>query len=170
MLLNSFHGVNDAQHLVQLLADQHLSIAVAESLTGGGLCSRLVDIPGASAVLCGGVCTYTTRMKAELLGVCTDLLDAHGPVHEDVALQMALGATRLFQADIALATTGVAGPGPADGHPAGTVFIACVSPFGNEVVEFAFEGDRATVRESAIAAAISLTQRIIQAQAPLSSA
>ncbi|WP_159621830.1 CinA family protein [Ruania rhizosphaerae] len=103
-----------------------VSIAVAESLTAGALTSRLADVPGASAVMRGGVVAYATDLKASLLQVDAELLDRSGPVDPRVAVQMADGVRRLLGARLGLATTGVAGPGPADGHPAGTLYVAAV--------------------------------------------
>lgn len=100
------------------------SIAVAESLTAGLVCARLADVPGASTVLRGGVVAYAADLKASLLGVSEDLLREQGTVDAEVACQMASGVRLRLGADIGLATTGVAGPGDADGHPAGTVHIA----------------------------------------------
>src|SRR5699024_1528916 len=111
--------------VVARLGGAGATLAVAESLTGGLLGAELVAVPGTSAVLRGGALTYATDSKASVLGVDPELLTAHGPVHPQVAVQMADGARSLFEADVALATTGVAGPGPADGHPAGTFYVAC---------------------------------------------
>lgn len=149
-------SVTLAARLVHELEQQKLTISTAESLTGGGLCARIVDTPGASVVLKGGVCTYATDTKATILGVSSELLAEHGPVHPQVAQEMARGAQRLYGTDIALATTGVAGPGPSDGHPAGTVYIACVSATGEKVLHCQFDGDRSSVRQQSIDAALEL--------------
>ena len=125
--------------LADLIADltqRGLTIATAESLTGGGLVARLVDVPGASHVVRGGACTYAVDTKASVLGVSESQLAATGPVNEQVARQMARGARELFRADIGVSTTGVAGPGPAD-------------------------GDRAAVRAGAIDAAIALVRDVL---------
>jgi nicotinamide-nucleotide amidase len=101
---------------------------VAESLTGGMLCSALIDVPGASAVVRGGVVSYATDLKHRLLGVDAGLLAANGPVDPDVATQMAHGVRERLGADWGVATTGVAGPDPQDGIAAGTVYIAVAGP------------------------------------------
>ena len=131
------HGGNErescaraAADLLRAARDHSLTLAVAESLTGGQVSSSLVEIPGASRVLVGAVVAYATRIKAQVLGVDAAHLERTGPVDRDVALQMARGVRRLLGADLGLATTGVAGPGPADAHPAGTVHIAVVAPVG----------------------------------------
>ena len=95
------------------MAERSMTLACAESLTGGALCSAFVEIPGASAVLRGSVTAYAVDLKASILGVDGELLRTKGPVEERVALDMARGACGLLGADVALATTGVAGPGPA---------------------------------------------------------
>lgn len=148
--------------LIETLRDHGLSLAVAESLTGGGLCSRLVDVPGASDVLRGGVCTYATDTKHTLLSVPATLLAKHGPVHPDVAAHMARGVATMFNADASLATTGVAGPGPADGHPAGTVYIACSLAGNTHVTKFQFTGERAQIRHATIDAAITMLLTLLQ--------
>lgn len=152
------------EQVAQLIADltrRGLSIATAESLTGGGLVARLVDVPGASHVVRGGVCTYAVDTKASVLGVSESRLTLTGPVDEQVARQMAVGVRSLFGASIGLSTTGVAGPGPADGFPAGTVHIACAHPDGVEHRLLHLEGDRAQVRAGAIDAALTLLRDVL---------
>lgn len=152
------------EQVAKLIADltrRGLSIATAESLTGGGLVARLVDVPGASHVVRGGVCTYAVDTKASVLGVSESRLTLTGPVDEQVARQMAVGVRSLFGASIGLSTTGVAGPGPADGFPAGTVHIACAHPAGVEHRLLHLEGDRAQVRAGAIDAALTLLRDVL---------
>ncbi|UFU04191.1 nicotinamide-nucleotide amidohydrolase family protein [Ruania suaedae] len=119
-------AVRAAGRVIDRAREAGVTLAVAESLTAGALAARLADIPGASAVLTGGVVAYATEVKAALLGVDRDLLDRGGPVHPQVAVQMADGVRGLLGAGLGLATTGVAGPGPADGRPAGTLYVAAV--------------------------------------------
>lgn len=147
--------------LVADLTQRGLTVATAESLTGSGLVARLVDVPGASHVVRGGACTYAVDTKASVLGVSESQLAATGPVNEQVARQMARGVRELFCADIGISTTGVAGPGPADGFPAGTVHIACVHPAGEEHRLLHLEGDRAAVRAGAIDAALALVRDVL---------
>ena len=135
-----------AQSLVTRLTQTGLTIAAAESLTGGLVCSALVDVPGASAVLRGSVTAYTTELKAQVLGVDAARLASVGPVDAQVAQEMADGAAQLLGADVAVATTGVAGPGPADGHEAGTVYIAAIAPWGSVWRLLELEGRRSQVR------------------------
>ena len=147
--------------LVGELAARGLSIATAESLTGGALVARLVDIPGASRVVRGGVCTYATDTKASVLSVSRERLELTGPVDAEVAEQMASGARALFGADIALSTTGVAGPGSADGHEAGTVHVACAAPGGVLHRLVHIPGDRGAVRAGAVDAALALLREAL---------
>ncbi len=116
-----------ATQLVSALSEHGWTVAVAESLTGGLVTSTLVEVPGVSAVLRGGVVSYATELKHQLLGVDDALLRSNGPVDPDVALQMAQGVRARLGADWGLAT-GVAGPGPQDGVPAGRVYLAVAGP------------------------------------------
>lgn len=139
-----------ARALLQAAADRGVSLAIAESLTGGQVSSSLVEVPGASRVLVGAVVAYATRIKAQVLGVDAAHLERTGPVDRDVALQMAHGVRRLLGADLGLATTGVAGPGPADGHPAGTVHVAVAAPWGRRHRELHLSGDRSQIRRATV--------------------
>ncbi len=132
------------------------TLAVAESLTGGLLAARLVEVPGASETFRGSVTAYATDLKASLLGVDEGLLAVHGPVHPVVARQMAEGVRRLLGATYGLSTTGVAGPGPQDGKPAGTVYLGFAGPGGSVVRSPRLSGDRATIRRMAVTGALEL--------------
>lgn len=143
------------------LREREWTIGVAESLTGGLLTSALVEIPGSSAVLNGGLVVYHTALKHSLLGVDVDLLTTHGPVHPEVAAQMADGvraATRVEgrPADVGVATTGIAGPASPDGQPVGTVWIGIATPEGSVTERYDFDGDRGTIRAQAVRAALAL--------------
>jgi nicotinamide-nucleotide amidase len=139
-----------ARRVVTALAGRGQTVAVAESLTGGLLAAALVEVPGASAVFRGGVVAYATDLKASLLGVPAGLLDRHGAVHPEVAAAMAGGVRTRLNATFGLATTGVAGPEPADGQPVGTVFIAVSSPGALVPQGLRLAGDRATVRQQTV--------------------
>ncbi|GAA2233195.1 CinA family protein [Herbiconiux moechotypicola] len=150
-----------APRIVSALLAGRTSIAVAESLTGGLLTAALVDVPGVSAVLRGGVVAYDTAVKHTVLGVDAEVLAAHGPVHPDVAMQMAVGAREALAvagepAAVGVSTTGVAGPDPQDGQPPGTVYVGIA--VGSDVRAHALhiEGDRAEVRAGAVREALSL--------------
>lgn len=116
-------GHHLATRLFRELSARNLTLAVAESLTGGLLSATIVSVPGVSAVFRGGAVTYATDTKASVLGVSRARLALTGPVDEVVAEQMADGVQRLYQASLGVSTTGVAGPGSSDGHRAGTVWI-----------------------------------------------
>lgn len=133
-----------------------LTVAVAESLTAGLVCARLADVPGASAVLRGGVVAYATDLKAALLGVDEELLARNGPVDAEVAVQMACGVRDRLRADVAVATTGVAGPDPQGGRPPGTVFVAVATRHTSRARAERWPGDRAHVREATVAVALAM--------------
>jgi nicotinamide-nucleotide amidase len=145
-----------AVEVVRLLRERGETVATAESLTGGLLCATLVDVPGASDVVVGGVVAYATRVKREVLEVDPDLLAERGPVDPQTAVEMAQGVQGMLHADWGVSTTGVAGPGPSDGHPAGTVFLGFAGPFRHAESEaLTLDGDRATVRRRTVEAALS---------------
>ncbi len=145
--------------VVRRLVARGETVACAESLTGGLVTARLVDTPGASGAVRGGVVAYATALKATLLGVDADLLAVRGAVDADVATQMATGVADRLGADWGVATTGVAGPDPQDGVPVGTVFVAVVGPSVVVVERLTLEGDRAAVRRGAVDAVIALLAR-----------
>jgi PncC family amidohydrolase len=125
------------------------TLAVAESITGGLVAAALASVPGASAAFRGGVVAYATDLKAALLGVDAGLLAARGAVDPDVAAAMTRGARERLGATAAAATTGVAGPDPADGQPVGTVYIAADAGRGPAVRRLALSGTRNEIRRVA---------------------
>jgi nicotinamide-nucleotide amidase len=145
-----------AAEVIRSFAARGLTVAVAESLTGGLVVADLVAIPGASAVVRGGVVAYATELKHDLLGVDAALLAAGGPVQALVAEQMAAGVRARLGADIGLATTGVAGPDPQDGHQPGEVWIAIASSTGVLSVHLERGGDRDTIRRETVDAVLDL--------------
>ena len=144
------------ERLIRALTERGLTIAVAESLTGGLVVADLVSVPGASAVVRGGIVAYATELKHDLLGVDAALLAAGGPIQAAVAEQMASGVRARLNADIGLATTGVAGPDPQDGHPPGEVWIGLATTEGVRAVHLELGGDRAAIRRETVEAAIGL--------------
>lgn len=150
-----------ARALLAALSGAGRTLAVAESLTGGLVAAAVVEVPGASAVMRGGVVAYATDVKASVLGVDRDLLAARGAVDPDVAVAMAAGVRRLLGADVGLATTGVAGPGPQDGRAPGTVHVAVVTADGPQVRSLRLPGDRAAVRAAATAAVLELATEVV---------
>ena len=142
--------------LVATLRARSETLAVAESLTGGALAAAVVDVPGASTVLRGAVVAYATDLKHALLGVDADLLAAQGPVHPEVARQLADGVRDRLGATWGLATTGVAGPDPQDGIAPGTVYVAVTGPDSNRVERLLLPGDRGEVRAATVGRALLL--------------
>ena len=147
--------------VVAALVGAGRTVATAESLTGGLVCAALTDVPGASAVVKGAVVAYATELKAQVLGVDPDLLATGGAVQAEVARQMATGVCRVLGAQVGVATTGVAGPDPQDGHPVGTVFVAVAAEGRVRVRELWLAGDRATIRAGTVEAALGLVAETV---------
>lgn len=145
-------GADESQateRIAEILTAAKRSAAVAESLTGGAVSARLSAIEGASDWYRGGVVAYDEEVKFSLLGV------ERGPViTAATARQMATGVAKLLDADVAVATTGVGGPGPQEGQPQGTVFLAVHADGSCSVREYHFEGDPAAVVEQATSQAL----------------
>jgi nicotinamide-nucleotide amidase len=145
--------------VIQELTQRGLTLAIAESLTGGELSAELTSTPGASRVVRGSVTAYATDIKHSVLGVDAHLLSTHGAVDSEVAAQMARGVAELFGADIGISTTGVAGPDSQDGHPVGTVFIACFHEVTTQALHLS--GNRAEIREATVERAVHLLSEIL---------
>lgn len=138
------------------------TVACAESLTAGLLMSALASVGGASDVLAGGVVTYTTTIKQGVLGVDRELLRTYGEVHGGVAEAMASGVRTLCGTAVGVATTGVAGPGSYQGHPAGTVYLGWSTreAVGHELVTLT--GARGEVRRAAAEAALRMLGDVLE--------
>lgn len=149
-----------AARLLDALSERGWSLGTAESLTGGLLAATLVAVPGASRVFAGSVIAYDPRLKTEALGVPADLIERVGTVDEAVATRMAAGARRVLGVDVALATTGVAGPGPSEGHPPGTVWVACATPLGVTARLLALTGTRPAIRADTVTAVLVLGHEV----------
>lgn len=133
------------------------TLVTAESCTGGGIGAALTAVSGSSAVYKGGIISYCNEVKHRVLGVEQQLLDTLGAVSGPVAEQMAAGARRVLDADIAVSVTGLAGPGGDEyGNPVGTVFIGYCDENQNLSREYHFPGDREQVRSQAVEAALEL--------------
>jgi len=145
-----------AADLVARLTAAGLTVAVAESLTGGLVSAALTEPPGASLVVRGGVLAYASDVKAQVLGVDEVLLAQVGAVDPVVAEQMAAGVRSLMGATYGLATTGVAGPDPVDGKPVGTVYVALVGPGFSRVKALDLSGDRSGIRAQSVLAILML--------------
>lgn len=156
-----------APQVLSALERRGWTLGVAESLTGGAVCADLVAVPGASAVLLGGVVAYATAVKHTVLGVDADLLSQRGPVHPVVAREMADGVRRVVAvdgraADVGISTTGIAGPESPDGQPVGTVHVGVVTPGAAQTREFHLVGDRAAIRAQTVSAALSFLLEMIE--------
>ena len=146
----------------RLLRERGLTLATAESLTGGLLGGRITGIAGSSDYYLGGVVAYATDAKAAQLGVDQRLLDADGPVSEPVAAAMASGARTAFGADLGLAVTGVAGPAEQSGRRVGTICLGVADAAGTATRTITAPGDRTQVRLWTSAVALDLARRRLE--------
>lgn len=145
--------------LIAELTRRGLTIAVAESLTGGALTAELTRPAGASKVVLGGVVVYATELKRTLAGVDSALLAERGPVDPEVARQLAQGVRERLAvggrpADLGVATTGVAGPDPQGGQSPGTVFVGYATADASDVMRLELAGDRSTIRAETVVSAV----------------
>jgi nicotinamide-nucleotide amidase len=147
-----------AARLHQELLGRGETVACAESITGGGLADLLSGTPGASATYLGGVVSYATRIKRELLGVTASQV-----VSADCASQLATGVRTLMRSDWAISTTGVAGPAKQDDKPVGTVYVGVAGPLGVQVHRLSLHGERREIRAGACRAAV---QALVDELAP----
>jgi nicotinamide-nucleotide amidase len=148
------------------LTRRGLTIAVAESLTGGLLVAELIDVPGASKVVNGGVVAYNTALKHSLLGVDAALLASRGAVDPDVAAAMAEGVRQACAVDgapasIGLSTTGVAGPDPQDGKPVGTVYVGVSTDAGTRVFDLTLGGPRNVLRRRVVSESLIQLKEVL---------
>jgi nicotinamide-nucleotide amidase len=146
--------------IIAHLAERGLTVAAAESLTGGELTAELTRAPGASAAVLGGAVVYATALKHSLLGVDEKLLAEEGPVHPEVARQLAEGVRKRLAVgdrptDFGLSTTGVAGPEAQGGRAVGTVYIGLATADSTRVVELRLTGSRAEIRRQVVERALS---------------
>jgi len=159
-------GLNEEETINKVVSDllkvNNLTIACAESCTGGQIAKLLSEIPGASAYFNGGVVTYATQAKIDVLDVSELTIADYSVVSEQVAMEMALGAKRLFKSDMAIATTGNAGPSKGESDVVvGTVCIAIASDYGNKTFAFNFGQPREMVIDSAVVKAFELIREEI---------
>jgi nicotinamide-nucleotide amidase len=151
----------------RLLEARSLTLAIAESCTGGLIAELVTNVPGASRSFLGGVVTYSNASKTELCGVSPALLEAHGAVSEEVARAMAEGARRRFGSKLSLAVTGIAGPdGGTAEKPVGLVHLAVTSDAGTTAKHTVFSGGRDVVRRRAAFAALALVRRVVRELTP----
>jgi nicotinamide-nucleotide amidase len=149
--------------LGQLLIEQKATISVAESCTGGGLCAKIISVPGASRYIQGGVVAYANEEKIKTLGVRSSTLEQFGAVSEEVAIEMASGIRNKMNTSIGLSTTGIAGPdGGTSAKPVGTVWIGYADSFGSFAKRFIFENNRERVVERTVANALYIAIKKIR--------
>jgi nicotinamide-nucleotide amidase len=141
--------------VLALLTGAGATVATAESLTGGSLGALITSVPGASAAYVGGVVSYATAVKVDLLSVPQSVVDTHGVISGQCAEAMAAGVRDLLGATYGLSTTGVAGPDLQDGKPAGTVFVGIAGPTGVRSIELALTGDPLLIRGTTCLEAVS---------------
>jgi competence/damage-inducible protein CinA-like protein len=142
--------------------ERGLTLATAESCTGGMVAERLTSVPGSSQVFLGGVVAYADQVKAAELGVPEEVLERHGAVSAETAAAMAAGARERLGADVAVAVTGIAGPGGgSEEKPVGLVYLHAESPFGSRGADFVFPGDREGIRRRAAVTALHLVRRLL---------
>ena len=140
-----------------LLSERHLTLAVAESCTGGLISDRITDIPGSSAYFAGGVVAYSYEAKAAILGVSWDTLNAKGAVSKDTVIEMARGARKALQSNIAVSVSGIAGPGGGTAEkPVGTTWIGLVTSEGEWARHFVWIGDRRQNKQLSSDAALQI--------------
>jgi PncC family amidohydrolase len=146
-----------AERLQELCLARGLTLSVAESCTGGLVASSITDVAGSSGYFVGGIVAYDDTVKARQLGVPAEVLRAHGAVSAQAARAMALGAREAFGTNIAVAVTGIAGPGGgSDSKPVGLTYVAVVDEAGEVIRRYAWTGDRAANKEASAVAALEL--------------
>ncbi len=150
-----------ATEIIDTLRDSHETLSTAESLTAGAVSSAIVTIAGASDVFIGGMSAYRDEIKISHLFVDPMIIQEHSSISEQAAVAMARGAIKSFRSTWAIATTGVAGPNPLDGHPVGAVWVAIEGPV-SQTIELSLSGERESVRNAATASAIATFARILR--------
>ncbi|MCZ6695912.1 MAG: nicotinamide-nucleotide amidohydrolase family protein, partial [Acidobacteria bacterium] len=145
----------------RLLRDSGGTLAVAESMTGGGVASAITAVPGSSRYFVGGVVCYSDRLKRQEVGVRPETLDRHGAVSTEVAEEMAAGIRERLGARWGLSVTGYAGPEAGGGHPPGLVFVGLSGAGEPRAESFSFPGDRDAVRLRAVSGSLDLLRRVL---------
>jgi nicotinamide-nucleotide amidase len=147
-----------------MLAHPGITVATAESCTGGGIAARLTSVDGSSAYFLGGIVAYSNQVKHQLLGVPADVLENPGAVSEACAAAMAEGAREAIGSQFAVSSTGIAGPtGGTARKPVGLVYLGLAGPGGTRVEQYQFPGDRSDVVQAATQRALELLFDAVQA-------
>ncbi|MHC1680341.1 MAG: CinA family protein [Methanomassiliicoccales archaeon] len=143
--------------VLERLSKAGLTLAVAESCTGGRICDRITDVPGSSEHFKGGIVAYSNDSKVKFLSVSHNTLKAHGAVSEECAREMAAGVAKAFDADLGVSVTGIAGPGGATHQkPIGLVFIGLSWKKEHMVFRYTFDGDRKSIKAQAAEEALQM--------------
>jgi PncC family amidohydrolase len=149
----------------ELLTEQGLTIAVAESCTGGLIAHRLTNVSGSSAYLVGGVVAYANQVKEQVLGVSGETMAAHGAISEETVREMARGARRLFDTDVAISSTGIAGPtGGTPQKPVGLVYVALAAQDFERCERHLWQGDRLENKRQTSQAALDMLRQYLEAR------
>ncbi len=140
-----------ASRVIEIFREKGLSLALAESCTGGMIAETVTNVAGASDIFYGSAVTYVNSAKEHILGVAHETLEKHGAVSSECAEEMACGARRVYGADVAMSVTGIAGPGGgSEAKPVGTVWFGLATKDGAETFRRRFDGDRAAVRRQTV--------------------
>ncbi len=140
-----------ASRVIEIFREKGLSLALAESCTGGMIAETITNVAGASDIFYGSAVTYVNSAKEHILGVARETLEKHGAVSSECAEEMACGARRVYGADVAMSVTGIAGPGGgSEAKPVGTVWFGLATKDGAETFRRRFDGDRAAVRRQTV--------------------
>jgi nicotinamide-nucleotide amidase len=145
-----------ASECIAVLAERNETVATAESLTAGLISATLATVPGASAVLRGGIAAYASEVKVSVLGVDAGVVDEHGVISRECAVAMAEAARNMFRTAWAVAATGVAGPDRQEGRAVGTVYVAVAGSRTVSAEELSLSGARQAIRDDTVAAALRL--------------
>jgi competence/damage-inducible protein CinA-like protein len=157
------------ERVLELCRARGLTLATAESCTGGLVAARLTSVPGSSDVVLGGIVAYADEVKRTELDVPAELIEQHGAVSAEVAAAMARGARARLGADVAVAVTGIAGPGGGTPEkPVGLVYLHAEGPDGGLGREFSFPGDRGSIRSRSVVGALHLVRRLLTQSADVS--
>ncbi len=160
--LYSDDGRTIEQVVLESCRERGLTLATAESCTGGLVAARLTAVPGFSGTMLGGTVAYSNELKERELGVPASLLGEHGAVSAEVARAMAHGACERLGVDVSVAVTGIAGPGGgSETKPVGLVYLHVVTPGGEQGSSFSFPGDRESIRRRSVVAALHLARRLL---------
>lgn len=147
----------------RLLREKKLTVACAESCTGGLVSGRLTAVPGSSEYVRGGIVSYTNEVKKQALGVAAETLARHGAVSAETAKEMARGICRTLGSDIGVSVTGNAGPDASENKPVGLVYIGLCTPDGTAAAEYRFSGTREIIRNKAVMTALSMLRQYLEA-------